>query len=41
MEQFPRDETIQEILENEDLDFMVEELYRMLQDGSGEGQTDV
>lgn len=38
MENFPREETIQEILENEDLDFMIEELYRQLQDGLGEGQ---
>lgn len=38
MENFPREETIQEILENEDLDFMIEELYRRLQDGIGEGQ---
>lgn len=38
MDQFPREETIAEILENEDLDFMIEELYRQLQDGIGEGQ---
>ena len=38
MEQFPREETIKEILENPDLDFMIEELYRQLQDGQAEGQ---
>jgi len=41
MDQFPREETIQEILDNPDLDFMIEELYRQLQDGFGEGQDNV
>ena len=30
MENFPRTETIQEILENPDLDFMIDQLYKML-----------
>jgi hypothetical protein len=34
----PKIETILEILAEKDLDFMIEELYRQLQDGIGEGQ---
>lgn len=30
MENFPRTETIQEILENPDLDFMIVQLHKML-----------
>jgi hypothetical protein len=30
MENFPRTETIQEILENPDLDFMIDQLHQML-----------
>lgn len=30
MENFPRTETIQEILENPDLDFMIDQLHKML-----------
>jgi hypothetical protein len=30
METFPRTETIQEILENPDLDFMINQLHQML-----------
>lgn len=37
----PSDETIQELLNHPDLDFMIEELYRQLQDGEAEGQSNV
>ena len=30
MKNFPRTETIQEILENPDLDFMIDQLHKML-----------
>jgi len=37
MENFPRTETIQEILENPDLDFMIDQLHQMLAEIPEEG----